>query len=479
MTIDARDFSPDGQHTGTMNDPWPGVAIKNAIDSLADRADTVMVANGIWLFDSGCVIINRTNWTLQGESRDGAILRFTNVGAASKPEPPGGIWMSRDHVKRECHFTALTFDASAMTMSPNDDYSQLWVSNAENSTMTNCRVLGHTNGGRPALCWEGGGHNTISGNIFDGRNIGGDCCIQFQSGTQPSLDGYYTISNNDCRDQNIVTIGLDHLLIEDNVLTNPGTGGMVAILCCGKWDQECIDVTVNRNTIDVGVSNGVAISGLPNDPGGHSRIDGFNITNNVLNGTFAAIHCQSFDANNYNDQTLAGNEKFNVVISGNKLHSAWGGSGINCRGGAGLVDTVLVENNTLTNDANKPNGLDKDANTRNVTVRGNTGIPNDDGTQPEPIPPEPIPPEPIPPEPIPPEPIPPEPTPEPTKNTVTITVTADPSGSVRYALPGARTGKVKPEGKGKPDKPPQQPPLVTIAVDVDPPDTSIIVINAI
>jgi len=456
MTIDARNFSPDGSHAGTENDPWPGVAIKNAIDSLNDATDTVSVANGVWLFNS-VLVVNHSNWTLQGESLN-AILKFTNP---STVRLESNFWVNSDFVARtNIHFKALTFDATALSGTESkDDYSQLRISNANNSSMMNCKILGHPNGGRPMSFFEGGHHNVISANEFDGRNVGGDSCIQYQSlGNAPGDNSHFTISNNSYKDSWLVCIGIDNLLIEDNTLTNPQTGGMVGIQVCGKWDSTAHNITVNRNTVNVGGSNSATITGLPNDPGGASVIDGFNITNNTITGTFASINCQSMDGNNYGDNTLAGNEKHNVVISGNTLHSAWGGSGINVRGGAGLVDTVLVENNVLTNDAGKPNGLDKDANTHNVTVRGNTGIPNDDGT-----------------EPIPPEPIPPEPEPEPEKNTVTITVNANPAGSVNFVLPQGARRKASAKPQGKPPKPPAQPPTVTIEVAVDPADTSNIV----
>ena len=105
-----------------------------------------------------------------------------------------------------------------------------------------------------------------------------------------------------------------------------------------------------------------------------SKIDGFVITNNTINATFASICTQSFDSNNFNDQTLAGNIKTNVTISGNKLNSAWGGSGIDIRGGAGSVDKVLIDSNILQNSAGKPNMITQDAHTTNVTISNNTGV---------------------------------------------------------------------------------------------------------
>src|SRR5262249_22967648 len=119
-------------------------------------------------------------------------------------------------------------------------------------------------------------------------------------------------------------------------------------------------------------ANGAVISGLPNDPGGLSQIDGFSITNNIIRGTGAGISAQSFDGNNYNDNTLLGNVKTNVTITGNQLSSLWTGSSIDIRGGAGSVDKVLVQSNTLQNSAGAQNVITQDNHTYNVTIRNNS-----------------------------------------------------------------------------------------------------------
>jgi len=358
-TVDARTFA-GGTHAGTAADPWPGSAIKAAIDSLNGAVGTISVADGVWKFDVP-VTVNKSNWTLQGATRDGAILRFENTGQ---------LWVNvGDRVK----FDRLTFDCSHLPV--NNPAAGLRVSAATNSSMTGCKVLGHQNGGMPGTFWEGGNDNSIIGNDFHGEPFGGDNCCQLQplGGT---LDARWTVSNNSFSCVNLVVIGLSDVQIKSNTFTNGPMGNMVAIQVCGAWDKTVTNVAVDGNTLDIGASNGVAITGLPNDPGGMSVIDGFTITNNIIKGTFAAIHCQSFDSNNYLDNTLLGNEKRNVVISGNTLHSYWGAAGIDLRGGAGRVDTVLVENNTLTNSVGAANAIGRDANTLNVTVRGNTGVPN-------------------------------------------------------------------------------------------------------
>jgi len=84
--VDARGFSPDGPHAGTLADPWPGVAIKNAIDSLNDATGTVCVANGYWNVDSA-LSINRRNWTLQGGQYQRHPTAYGNW--------PVGVWRFR------------------------------------------------------------------------------------------------------------------------------------------------------------------------------------------------------------------------------------------------------------------------------------------------------------------------------------------------------------------------------------------------
>ena len=114
--------------------------------------------------------------------------------------------------------------------------------------------------------------------------------------------------------------------------------------------------------------NGAFISGIPNDPGGTSNIDGLSITNNILKGTGSGIAVQSFDASNFTDNSLIGSNKTNVTITGNQLSSLWTGSSIDIRGGAGSVDKVLVQSNTLQNSAGMQNVITQDGHTTNATI---------------------------------------------------------------------------------------------------------------
>src|SRR5262249_12685315 len=129
------------------------------------------------------------------------------------------------------------------------------------------------------------------------------------------------------------------------------------------------NITIDGNTLDASIgNNGAIISGIPQDPGGTSNIDGFSITNNILKGTATLIAVQSLDRSNFTDNSLIGSNKTNVTITGNQLSSLYAGSTIDIRGGAGSVDKVLVQSNTLQNSAGMQNVITEDAHTTNATI---------------------------------------------------------------------------------------------------------------
>lgn len=353
-TVDARTFSPDGPHAGTAADPWPAVAIQSAIDAAAP-GDIVSVADGIWLVNS-VLQVEKSNFTLQGES----------FAAEIRIVGDGQFWFSNI---TGVTFKVLTWNCSGQnTASPRPGFR---VSNGVNCVFTGNKVIGHANGGMPGTNWEGGSGNRIQNSTFEGGAVGGDNTLQIQplGGT---ADRDFVISDNVFRDTQLVAIGISDLQILRNTLTT--SFGMIAIMVCGKWDVGITNVLVDDNTVDAGGANGATITGLPNDPGGASVIDGFTISNNRITGTFAAIHAQSMDGNNYLDNTLLGNTKKNVHIVGNTLTSAWGASGVNIRGGAGFVDIVEVRNNTFVNAPGAVGHIDQDAHTTNVTISGNVGL---------------------------------------------------------------------------------------------------------
>src|SRR5215468_2012978 len=74
-TVHTKSFSA-APHAGTMSDPWPGSAITSAINSLPQSGGTVIVDDGIWLFDRDQQV-SRGNFILQGSSLNAQLI-FTS-----------------------------------------------------------------------------------------------------------------------------------------------------------------------------------------------------------------------------------------------------------------------------------------------------------------------------------------------------------------------------------------------------------------
>jgi hypothetical protein len=361
--VDARQFSPT-PHAGTDADPWPGQAIADALKSLPTTGGTVSVADGVWLFDSVVQINGVNGFVIQGQSLN-AQLKFMGVGQFwfGNGNSTGGI--------ANATFSKLTWDARGCNK-PNP-HPALRVSNGVNCIFSYNKVFGHAEGAMPGTNWEGGGGNRIHHNEFYGAPAGGDNTLQVQPLGGTADDGF-VIEDNTFDSTHLVIIGINNVVVRRNTMTNAAMGNFLAIMACGNWDGTCTNVTLDNNTVDAGGANGAYLGGLPNDPGGASVIDHFFMRNNIIHGTSALIACQSLDGNNYSDQTLLGNNKKNVVITGNQLTSEWMGSAINIMGGAGTVDTVRVEGNTLKGTPDKPNVIQQDAHTTNATIQNNTGV---------------------------------------------------------------------------------------------------------
>jgi hypothetical protein len=361
--LDARQFS-DVAHAGTLADPWPGSAIKAALESLPATGGTVSVADGIWQIDS-TLTINVNNFNLVGQSLN-AELRFTGAGVmwfGSAGGGTGGISNST--------ITMLTINAG--TLATTDMHAAIRISNAQNCNFNANKILGHQNGGIPAVFFEGGYNNRFYDNTMIANPTSGGETLQLQTlGGTANSD--FFISRNTFDSTPLVIIGLDNVQITNNTLHNRTLGNSIGIMVSGPYGGTNRNVVIDGNTMDAGSANGAVIAGLPQDPGGTSNIDGFSITNNIIKGTGCTIAAQSLDPNNYIGDVLVGNGKKNVTITGNQLTSAWTGSVIDIRGGAGTVDTVVVQSNTLQNSAGAVNVIKQDSHTTNVTVANNTGL---------------------------------------------------------------------------------------------------------
>jgi parallel beta helix pectate lyase-like protein len=355
--VDARQFSPT-PHAGTEADPWPGQAIADAFASLPSAGATVWLADGVWNV-STALRINNPIWTLTGQSLNAKIV-FTTLY--------GRLWFGDQVNPITCTISNLTLDASKLDFKAD---SGLRVSNAQNSFFKNNYVIAHANGGQPPLFYEGGSNNEFSGNtIIDGSGTGGDGFqLQALGGTPNSG---FVVKQNEFDSVGVWLIGINDLQFINNTIHNKKLGNAVGVLACGDFGHTIHNVKIDGNTVDatLGGGNQASISGLPNDPGGKSIIDGFIMSNNILKGA-CKIAVQSPDPANYSGDLLAGNEKSHITIAGNALNGP-GDNTIDIRGGGGIVDTILVENN-IVQGPNK-NSLLQDAHTTNATIRNNTGL---------------------------------------------------------------------------------------------------------
>jgi hypothetical protein len=355
-TLDARQFSAVA-HAGTDSDPWPGSAIVDALNALPITGGTVMVADGVWKIDSLLHLNGVNNFNLVGQSSN-AQLMFTGAGQ---------MWFGSAGGVSNATISTLTINASTLTTA--SPQSAMRVSNAQNCSFNNNQVLGHQNGSIPAVFFEGGVNNQFLNNTIIGGPQGGTT-LQLQAlGGTPSSG--FVVSQNTFDSTGFWLIGLNDTKIINNYFHNRTRGNAIGPLVAGPYGGVSHNITLDGNTVDATVSgpNNATISGLPQDPGGTSNIDGFFITNNIIKGTASLIAAQSPDPNNYVGDLLLGNNKKNITITGNQLNSLWTGSVIDIRGGGGTVDTVLVQSNTLQNSAGAQNLVKQDSHTTNVTIQ--------------------------------------------------------------------------------------------------------------
>src|SRR5262249_54155055 len=333
-------------------------AIQRALMALPATGGTVMVADGVWNIDS-LLLVDSNNFNLVGQSRN-AQLMFTGAGQ---------MWFGSASGISNATISTLTINANTLTMA--SPQSAMRVSNAQNCSFTNNQILGHQNGSIPAVFFEGGSNNQFLNNtITAGPQGGAPLQLQDLGGTPNSG---FVVSHNTFDSSNLQLIGLNNTKVTNNYFSNRTQGNnFIGILVAGPYTGTSHNITIDSNTLDAtvvpGHENGAIISGLPQDPGGTSNIDGFFITNNIIKGTGSFIAAQSNDPNNFVASSFAGDNKTNVTITGNQLSSLWGGSTIDIRGGAGSVDKVLVQSNTLQNSAGAQNVILEDAHATNATI---------------------------------------------------------------------------------------------------------------
>jgi hypothetical protein len=309
-TLDARQFSTV-THAGTVSDPWPGSAILSALMALPATGGTVMVADGVWNIDSLLQLNGVNNFNLVGQSLN-AQLVFTGAGQMWFGSAGDGI--------ANATISTLTIDATA---SPQ---SAMRISNAQNVSFNNNQILGDQNGSIPAVFFEGGSNNQILNNTITAGS-GGGAALQLQAlGGTPNSG--FVVSQNTFDSSNLLLIGLNNTNVTNNYFSNRTLGNTIGIEISGPYDGTSQNITIDGNTLDASIvpghENEAVISGIPNDPGGTSNIDGLSITNNILKGTISLVAVQSLDPSNFTDNSLIGSNKTNVTITGNQLSSLWG-----------------------------------------------------------------------------------------------------------------------------------------------------------
>jgi hypothetical protein len=217
--------------------------------------------------------------------------------------------------------------------------------------------------------FEGGSNNQFTNNTINGAPSGGaQLQVQALGGTPNSG---FLVSHNTFDSSNLLMIGLNNSSISNNYFDNKTLGNFIGIFVAGPFTGTSQNITIDSNTLDatVGNWNGAAISGIPQDPGGTSDINGFNITNNILKSTGSEISVQDYVTTDLTDPTINFGTKTNVTITGNQLSSLYGGSQIDISGGiTGSVGKVLVQSNTLQNSAGQQNVITQDAHTTNATI---------------------------------------------------------------------------------------------------------------
>src|SRR5215831_4455793 len=316
-TLDARQFSTV-THAGTVSDPWPGTAIQSALMALPATGGTVMVADGVWRIDSPLQLNGVNNFNLVGQSRN-AQLMFTGVGQ---------MWFGSSGAVLNATVSTLTINASTLPSTSSE--AAMRFSNAQNCSFNNNQLLGHANGAVPAVFFEGGSNNQLSHNAITSSLGGAPLQLQPLGGTPNSG---FVVTQNTFDSTNLLLIGLSNCQVTNNSFNNRTLGNTIGIEVCGPWTGASQNITIDSNTLDatVGGWNGAVISGIENDPGGQSNINGFTITNNILKGAGPVIAAQTYTPENLADPNLG--TKTNVTITGNQLSSLWGGSTIDIRGG--------------------------------------------------------------------------------------------------------------------------------------------------
>jgi len=365
QAVYAASFSPR-QHAGTMADPWPGSAVTSAINSLPESGGTVIVNDGVWLYDSQ-QRIGRGNFTLQGTSL-AANLIFT----------AGSLAIGTGANVYNVTISTLTIDQSRAALNV-PQAIQLWDCNS--CEVSDNFFYGHSNDSIAVLITFGGSSGRILRNTFASRQAGGNQLqinpfgLTYAPGN-PTSSGF-VISSNKFDSVGILLIGTSNLHVTNNYITNQTLGNFPAIFFTGAAGIITSNLLIDYNTIDNttgDVIQGAAITGVMQDPGLSGVIMNITIDHNTLRGG------PIIGANYFDSECLATcsdfSQTYNVQITNNFLESepAKGGSSIiNVSGGAdGSVNGAWIDRNTLSNGSGQRNMILQDNHSYNVRIGSNS-----------------------------------------------------------------------------------------------------------
>jgi hypothetical protein len=349
-------------HAGTLADPWPGSAIKAAIDSLPDTGGTVMVADGIWQVDS-LLRMTKSHYTLMGQSLQAKIL-FTGTDVALFLD--GGEAQAQQI--SNVHLRHLTFDPSPYTITA---ISPVTIKNCVNCTFTDNSVIGLPNVNAATVIFHGGANVQILRNKIGVDGAHGGAQLQLNALGNDVTNTGFVVADNMFDSVNLLVIGLNDARFTRNILTNDRLRNYIGMSFAAPYLSTMRNLVVDQNIVQSN-GNGAFISGLSQDPGGKGFVNGLTFDANMVIGVYAIIGVQTYLPWTLTDDQEV-SDTTNVQITNNTVDAAWQPAQIDISGGTyGVVDTVWVEGNTLiTHVDGAANQITSDTHTSHATVQNN------------------------------------------------------------------------------------------------------------
>jgi hypothetical protein len=356
-TVHTKSFSA-APHAGTKSDPWPSSAITRAINSLPQSGGTVIVDDGIWLFDSD-QLVSRGNFVLQGSSLNAQLI-FT-TGSLQIGAEGTDIF--------DVTISTLTVDQSGADINAGGAV-QLWQCNS--CELSDNILYGHSNGSVAVFTAFGGSEGRILRNKFISRQAGGSQ-LQINPLGDSSNSGFL-VANNELDSVGILIIGANNVHVTSNYMGNQTLGNFIAMMFAAVATPTS-NLLFDYNVIDGAFvyGQGAAISGIPQDPNLSGVIEKITIDHNTLRGGSAIIA-----ANDFEPECLATcpaiSQTYNIQITNNSLESQSGGESIIdvSGGGSGSVNGAWIDGNILSREFGQRNMILQDNHSYNVRIGSNS-----------------------------------------------------------------------------------------------------------